>query len=85
MEFSGRGKELHWSQGVVLYDLFNLIYHLAKHLQQGYDVIYLASVLGMKVTGLDTSQTAVDKALAFVFDILAPCRHDEMSVSLTGL
>jgi len=31
----------------------------------------MASALSMKVIGLDTSQTAVDKALAFVFDIIA--------------
>jgi len=75
MEFSGRDKELPWSQGVVLYDLSDPTCRLAKHLQQGHDVIYLASALGMKVTGLDTSQTAVDKALAFVFDIFALCHQ----------
>ncbi|KAJ3564741.1 hypothetical protein NP233_g8091 [Leucocoprinus birnbaumii] len=32
----------------------------------GYDVVYLASTLGLKVIGLDTSQTAVDKATASV-------------------
>ncbi|KAF5351121.1 hypothetical protein D9756_008222 [Leucocoprinus leucothites] len=32
----------------------------------GYDVVYLASTLGLDVTGLDMSQTAVDKATALV-------------------
>ena len=35
-------------------------------LNQGYDVVYLASTLGIKVIGLDASQTAIDKAIAYV-------------------
>jgi len=47
--------------------------------------VYLASAPGLKVIGLDTSQTAVDKAIAFVPDILTLNRYDEVSVlSLAG-
>lgn len=34
----------------------------------GHDAVYLASALGLKVIGLDTSQTAVDKAIASTLD-----------------
>ncbi|KAJ3558708.1 hypothetical protein NP233_g11454 [Leucocoprinus birnbaumii] len=50
----------------------------------GYDVVYLASTLGLKVIGLDTSQTAVDKATAF-FVAIPPSRRNEWGQKMAEL
>ena len=50
-------------------------------LSQGHDVLYLASTLGIKVIGLDGSQTAVDKATAYVLVLSIP-GHTSQDLSL---
>jgi hypothetical protein len=37
---------------------------------QGYDVVYLASTLGLHAIGLDSSEIAVDKANTYVLFFL---------------